>query len=110
MNERPRLFLAFPAMAVKNLRGAADIRFRGAPVLTSADDCGVCGVCGVSPKALMREKRVSWTKLYSLDVEGLKETPLIPQTPQLRRDGIPRAKGTNRTKPRVVDRSLISEK
>ena len=52
---------------------------------------GVCGVCGVSLEALMREKIVSWVKLYFLTVEGLKETPLIPQTPQpplLRRPGL----------------------
>ena len=44
--------------------------------------CGVCGVCGVSLDALTRGKKVSWVKLYFLNIEGLKETPLIPQTPQ----------------------------
>jgi hypothetical protein len=43
---------------------------------------GVCGVCGVSLEALTREKIVFWLKLYSLTVERLKQTPLIPQTPQ----------------------------
>ena len=44
--------------------------------------CGVCGVCGLSLEALTRRKKVSWVKLCFLNVEGLKETPLIPQTPQ----------------------------
>jgi len=41
---------------------------------------GVCGVCGVSLEALTRGKKVSWVKLYFLNVEGMKETPQTPQT------------------------------
>ena len=41
---------------------------------------GVCGVCGVSLEALTRGKKVSWVKLYFLNVEGMKDTPQTPQT------------------------------
>jgi hypothetical protein len=46
------------------------------------ETAGFCGVCGVSLEALTREKKVSWSKLHFLNVEGLKQTPLTPQTPQ----------------------------
>jgi hypothetical protein len=49
---------------------------------TVAGFSGVCGFCGISPEALTREKRVSWSKFCFLNVLALKETPPTPQTPQ----------------------------
>ena len=43
--------------------------------------CGYCGYCGYSPEALMREKKVSWSKFYFMGVLGLKQNPQTPQYP-----------------------------